>query len=654
MSRHWTNRLTVALHGIIMAGVVSTASAVDYYVATNGNDMATGQSTSFPWRTLRHAVNQVRGGDTVYVRGGTYRERVICTNTSASAGNRILITAYSNEVPEIKGSDIVDGWEAHAGAIWKREAWPMNSQQVFANGQILQQIGWPNAYTATNAFSCDDYIYIPYGYSCADIDPVLHTIDIGVGITNMVENSFYYDAAVTTLYVWLQGDASPLDAAMEVSTRVCIFEARAEADFIDLKGFTLKHSSSVTYTEFGWAAVVMGEHSTIEDCTVEWCDGSGLRIRSNGQALRCRIGYNGNGGIASFVATNLLYSECSVYSNNYRDFDLFYAFALKFQDGATGVIESNEVVGNASPGIWVDTCRENQEVIVRNNVIHNNSPTPNRPGDPTLRFTAGIFLEASHQVYVYGNVVTNNAITGIALSCAEDCRVANNTIMATRSSATPNSGLYGIWLMDQPNIYSVSSNHVYNNIVYDNQTAYDVSLPAPNGSNVFVNYMYNNCYYRDGTNVVLQYAGAAYTTLTAWATASGQGQRSTTEDPGLCMTRLTDGSPCVNTGTNMLWMVGETDLDGHPRILYGSVDMGAFEYFDFGITSGVYVAAMDGVRVSAPALPGQRYIWQATEDLVAGTWSNISDVVTAVDPSISMTDTNHAAPWRHFRTTELQ
>jgi PKD repeat protein len=36
-------------------------------------------------------------------------------------------------------------------------------------------------------------------------------------------------------------------------------------------------------------------------------------------------------------------------------------------------------------------------------------------------------------------------------------------------------------------------------------------------------------------------------------------------------------SPCRNTGTNMDWMTGATDLAGRPRILTGRVDMGAFE-----------------------------------------------------------------------------
>jgi hypothetical protein len=41
--------------------------------------------------------------------------------------------------------------------------------------------------------------------------------------------------------------------------------------------------------------------------------------------------------------------------------------------------------------------------------------------------------------------------------------------------------------------------------------------------------------------------------------------------------RLTRGSPCVNTGTFQDWMTGAFDLDGNPRLVGTTVDMGAYE-----------------------------------------------------------------------------
>lgn len=40
---------------------------------------------------------------------------------------------------------------------------------------------------------------------------------------------------------------------------------------------------------------------------------------------------------------------------------------------------------------------------------------------------------------------------------------------------------------------------------------------------------------------------------------------------------LQAGTPCFNAGTNGSWTANATDLDGNPRVLYGRVDLGAYE-----------------------------------------------------------------------------
>jgi len=41
---------------------------------------------------------------------------------------------------------------------------------------------------------------------------------------------------------------------------------------------------------------------------------------------------------------------------------------------------------------------------------------------------------------------------------------------------------------------------------------------------------------------------------------------------------LQETSPCRNSGAVMPWMIGATDLDGNPRIIGGTVDIGCYEY----------------------------------------------------------------------------
>lgn len=61
---------------VLAALAVPAAQAAVYYVSTTGNDNNNGTSLSMPWRTINKAAQTMFAGDTVYIRGGTYRESV--------------------------------------------------------------------------------------------------------------------------------------------------------------------------------------------------------------------------------------------------------------------------------------------------------------------------------------------------------------------------------------------------------------------------------------------------------------------------------------------------------------------------------------------------------------------------------------------------
>lgn len=69
--------------------------------ARQGSDSHDG-SRSKPWRTLQHSVEQLRPGDTLYVRGGLYYEHVYLTR-SGTAESPIVIAAYPGELPIVDG-----------------------------------------------------------------------------------------------------------------------------------------------------------------------------------------------------------------------------------------------------------------------------------------------------------------------------------------------------------------------------------------------------------------------------------------------------------------------------------------------------------------------------------------------------------------------
>ncbi len=93
---------------MILLKAMSLYSQV-YYVATNGNDGWTGGFAD-PWETIQKAANTLTAGETVYIRGGTYKEKVACAN-SGTPGNHITYSAYLNEKVTIDGDGINIPWD---------------------------------------------------------------------------------------------------------------------------------------------------------------------------------------------------------------------------------------------------------------------------------------------------------------------------------------------------------------------------------------------------------------------------------------------------------------------------------------------------------------------------------------------------------------
>lgn len=88
------------------------------YVATDGDDAKDGTSRKSAWRTIRHAAEQVRPGDTVLIAGGRYSERVRIRVTGEK-DRPITFRAAPGERVELNGdrmtlnSCFVSGGKSH-------------------------------------------------------------------------------------------------------------------------------------------------------------------------------------------------------------------------------------------------------------------------------------------------------------------------------------------------------------------------------------------------------------------------------------------------------------------------------------------------------------------------------------------------------------
>ncbi len=82
-----------------------TAAGATYYVdAAAGNDANDGIAA--PWKTIQKAFNSAQPGSTVYIRGGTYRERLTLNVSGSASAGYINFMNYGSDVVTLDATGI--------------------------------------------------------------------------------------------------------------------------------------------------------------------------------------------------------------------------------------------------------------------------------------------------------------------------------------------------------------------------------------------------------------------------------------------------------------------------------------------------------------------------------------------------------------------
>ena len=113
---HINFRSAVMLMGVLAGATPSMA--VELHVSVTGSDRHPG-TRSAPLRTIQRAADLAQPGDTITVHAGLYRERVNPPRGGASDDRRIVYRAAPGERVEIRGSEVVKGWQRFRGDVWK-------------------------------------------------------------------------------------------------------------------------------------------------------------------------------------------------------------------------------------------------------------------------------------------------------------------------------------------------------------------------------------------------------------------------------------------------------------------------------------------------------------------------------------------------------
>ncbi len=110
-----------------------------YYVSTSGNNANNGALTT-PWLTIQYGVNQLLPGDTLFIKAGTYFEKVD-VDVSGTAAAKITIKNFANDEVIVSGANSSN----NNSIIWTDNAYLTieglhitDNQKNFSQGLTLQ------------------------------------------------------------------------------------------------------------------------------------------------------------------------------------------------------------------------------------------------------------------------------------------------------------------------------------------------------------------------------------------------------------------------------------------------------------------------------------------------------------------------------------
>ncbi len=514
------SRAALVLFAITPLLLGGRASARDLHVDNRhpaSSDENPGTEARLPLKTVSAGTAKAAPGDTVWVASGAYREMVQLPRSGSGPGGRIRISAAPRADVVIKGSDLVTGWAPHGGGIWKRSGWSVNSQQVFADGHPLQQVG----------------ARCPFNDMKWGTEPILPPR--GRGLADLSPGSFFHDQSSATLYVRLAGDADPALHQIEASVRNHVI-ASGPVSFVELRGLKFAHSNTSAVPRMMGIVNVEGSGWVVSGCSFTEGDFAGLSISGEGHRI---VGNtcNGNGdlGIAINGGRDIVLEGNETSFNNTRGFYAYFqAGGLKAANACTRVrISRHKAISNAGPGIWFDLgCRD---VTIRQSVLREN--------------TRGIEYEISDAAVIAENVVVRSSTQGIFVNASSDVTVANNTLDGNGSGIV----LHGLPRTEHPEL---RNNTVRNNIIADSRTADLVIYHRPpeasgNGSD-------HNLFHRQSGGVKISYTtdgryGVTHERLASFAADTGQDRHSADADPRWAARssgdyRLMEGSPAIGAG----------------------------------------------------------------------------------------------------------
>ncbi|MCU1633299.1 MAG: wcoA, partial [Micrococcaceae bacterium] len=380
--------------GAAPVGTTSYAVPEDaLFVAGNGSDTARGNQDS-PLKTIKAAIAQADSGQTIVIRGGSYREAV-----KIPAKKQITLQAFPQEEVWLDGSVpvldfepdgtafVAEGWTAEFDASptysWGNEdgttpGWtfvnpehPMASHpdQVWMDGAAQRQVGSRDELTAGTFFVDYDSDRLFLGS-----DPVGKSV-----------------------------------RASSIAKAISIQSAGSAIKGIGVRRF----SPSVPHM----AAVTLESNDiSVENVVIEQTSTTGLAVSGTDARLDgITLMQNGMLGASATYADGLSATNLAVTDNNTEGFNHSPA-AGGFKIGRTRTVHVQDSVfsENNGTGLWFDESAF--DVTASGNELVGNS-------------AHGLSVEISARIVIANNVVAENEGHGVKINNTSDVEIWNNSFI---------------------------------------------------------------------------------------------------------------------------------------------------------------------------------------------------------------------------------